>query len=247
MPFELTRTGIEGLDVMLGGGFPKGRCIIVTGGPGCGKTILGVQFLWNGLSKFDEAGVLVVLEEDLDKLREDMARLGFDLSKYENTKLKIVDHSLVTYLSHEEYEKMVKFLAMPTFKVASFIEAVKYAVKSLNAKRIVVDSLSALMFQEPDQVKRRTVTRLIFKTLRETGCTSLITCEIGGTPMERDYILEEYLADGVIMLQGYNKEGHLIRGIRLEKMRGIAHDTQTRPYIIGQNGISVFPSEKVIT
>lgn len=246
MKDEIIATGIEGLDSMLGGGLPKGSCIMVIGGPGSGKTVFGTQFLWNGISKFNENGVMLTMEEDLEKFKRAMSKFGFNLQEYENKKLKTIDHSFVTYLSKEEYNNVIRYLTLPAFKITSLIDVLKKSVKEVNAKRIVIDSLSALMFQEPDMVKRRIVTRLIFNALRETACNSLVISEIKTASLDREFVFEEYLADGVIVMQNYRQEGTLIRGIHIEKMRGIAHDVQSRPYTITDHGITVFPSEKLL-
>ncbi len=243
---DLVKTGISGLDEILEGGIPRGRCILVVGGPGTGKTILGTQFIYNGAKLFGEKGLLVTLEEGASILKADMAKLGLNLDELENAgMIKVIDHSLINYLPSEKFKELIRFMDMPVFKAISFLEVIRNGIKSLGASRVVIDSLSALTFQVTDPVERRLHTMLIFKMLIDCGCTSIVISEAKTSQLEREFIFEEYLADGVIVLQNVYQEGNLIRSIHVEKMRGVSHDSQPRPYRIGPGGITVFPKERV--
>jgi len=104
-PKDVVPTGIKGLDEMLGGGFPQGRNILVTGGPGTGKTMLSLQYICNGITMFDENGVFITLEESVPNIKSNMSRAGLDLEKHEKSgKLKIVDYSFVNYMPQKEVE-----------------------------------------------------------------------------------------------------------------------------------------------
>jgi circadian clock protein KaiC len=241
-------TGITGLDEMLNGGFPRGRNILIIGGPGTGKTTLGAQYLCNGISTFDENGVFVTLGESAAVLKSDMSRVGMDLEKYEKSgKLKVVDYSFINYMPQKEVEETVRFMSMPSFKVSSLLEIIKNSCKDIDAKRVVLDSLSALTFQEPDLVKRRLATMFIFKTLSELECSSLIISEIKANLLEREFIFEEYLSDGVVVMQNIHREDVTVKSIHVEKMRGISHDAEPHPCKIDQTGITVYPKEKLFT
>jgi len=186
---SVARTGIEGLDELLGGGVPRGRCILVIGGPGTGKTILGAQFIYNGAKKYGEKGLIVTLEEGEELLKTDMSRLGLNLDKLESSgAIKIIDHSVVNYLPSERFKELVKFMGMPVFKAASLLEALKTGITSIKASRVVIDSISALTFQVADPVERRLYTMLIFKTLLDSGCTSIVISEAKTSQLEREFI-----------------------------------------------------------
>ncbi|WP_309492997.1 RAD55 family ATPase [Candidatus Hecatella orcuttiae] len=245
-PKDIIPTGIEGLDEILGGGLPQGRNILVIGGPGTGKTILSAQYLCNGISMFNEKGLYITLEEDVSSLKRELSKLDLNFEKHEKDgMLKIVDYSIINYMPQREIEAAVKFLSMPAFKISSLLEVIRNSCRDVGAKRVVLDSLSALTFQEPELVKRRLATMLIFKTFTELGVTALIISEVKANLLEREFIFEEYLSDGVIVMQNIRREDVTAKSIHVEKMRGVSHDIQPHPYKIDQRGITVFPKEKL--
>ena len=247
MTDEIVKTGIHGLDDILHGGLLRGRSVLLCGGPGTGKTIFSIQFLYKGASELDENGIYVTLDEKPDRLSRDMSKIGFDLAKVEKEgKLNIIDYSSIMYLTPIEYEKAVVYMSAPTFKVESLAEVIKKNANEMNAKRIVIDSMTALFFQEPDAVKRRLAMRLLFKTLDECGCTSIVVSESRAGSLQREFQIEEYLAQGVIVLRTIQKADTVLRGIYVEKMRGIDHDMEIHPYRIAKDGITVFSGEKIL-
>jgi KaiC/GvpD/RAD55 family RecA-like ATPase len=244
---EIVQTGIHGLDEVLHGGFLRGRSMLLCGGPGTGKTIFSIQFLYNGVSDLNENGIYVTLDEKPDRLIKDMYKIGFDVAKVEKEgKLKIVDYSSIMYLTPIEYERAIVQMSAPTFKVESLAEVIKKSANEINAKRIVIDSMTALFFQEPDAVKRRLAMRLLFKTLEDVGCTSIVVSEARAGALQREFQIEEYLAQGVIVLRTIQKADTVLRGIYVEKMRGMDHDMEIHPYRIGKEGIRVFGGEKIL-
>ncbi len=241
-----TRTGIDGIDAMLEGqGIPKGYMVLVLGSPGCGKTTLGVQFLYNGAVKFGENGVLVLLEEDPEMIKSNMLRFGWDLDKLEREgKIAIIDASPVRFIS-----KSIKMGEVPIgskeFQLISLIEKIKKECRRVNAKRLVIDSLSTFILQYPDEVERRESILNLIQGIAPLECTTLVISELAQSSIERKYQIEEYVAHGVILLQRFIRVGGVIYVLMIEKMRGVNHDIQPRPFKITQNGITVFPSEVV--
>jgi KaiC/GvpD/RAD55 family RecA-like ATPase len=244
---EKTPTGIEGLDELLEGGFPKNRCTLICGGPGSGKTIFSTQFLYNGIKKYGATGVLVTLAEDPVHIKEEMSSFGWDLEKLEEeAKLAIIDLSPLVYLSRKEFKKSMLGVQVEKVAIESVVKIVKDKVEELKAKRVAVDSITSLMIQEPNLVERRREIANLFKGLSEIDCTYLVTSEIHTTALERELQVEEYLAQGVILLQTIRRtRDQFFRVIQIEKMRGTAHDTQPHPYHITENGIKIFPKEKL--
>jgi len=254
------QTGIDGLDKMLKGGLPSGRCVLVCGGPGAGKTILCWQFLHNGAVRGDEPGLYVSLDEDVSQLKEELksfgcyieksqqkeeiSSLGWEIEKLEKAgKLAIIDASPIRHVPGE-----IKIgnicIGKRDFNLATLIEIVRKKAEQINAKRIVIDPITALTIQYPDVSERRTAVLDLFEALKNLGTTNLITTEIRRVTLDRKINTEEFLAHGVILLHVFVHNMEIVRGVQIEKMRGIAHDNQIRPYEITKKGIQVFPEEE---
>ena len=241
------KTGVPGLDEILYGGIPRNSCILLAGGPGSGKTILSSQFLYQGANMNDEPGLLVTFDESPDSIRKNMSTLGWDLTALEEkNKLRILDLSNLVYLTPEEFQKTAFGVQIPEFTILGAIDIIKENAAELNAKRIVVDGITSLSIFEADESKKRRNLAQLFRGLRGIGCTSIVTSEVSVAGSDREYKLEEYLADGVLLLRFYLKEDYIIRSIMIEKMRGISHDTQPRLYSISEEGIVIYPNEKVL-
>ncbi len=236
-------TGIAGLDEMLGGGFTTGRSILVCGGPGSGKTIFGVQFLYNGITRYDENGLFVSLDENPAHLKENVAGFGWDLEKLEKKRrLAIVDVSPIRY---EEGEMRIgdMWIGKRDFTILSLIEIIKAKAEEINAKRIVVDPITTLTIQcQSASEKRKSVVDLL-EVVSGLGSTNLITTELRSTTLRRTIEPEEFLSHGVIIFHVFHEGRELIRAVQVEKMRGIAHDQQIRPYRICDDGIVVYSQE----
>ncbi len=228
-----TTTGIEGLDSMIGGGIPRGRIVLVSGGPGTGKTTLALQYLVNGVLKCDESGIYVSLDEPKDRLFEEARYYGWDFEK-------LCNENRIAFIDGSPYTRGHK---IQRFQLG---QSIRDTARSMDSKRISVDTLAALTLQYPDIIQRREVILEMFENIRETGATCMITDEVreGQT---RTILLEEYLADGVILLRSSQIERKRIRTIEVEKMRGTAIDDQMRPYVLGEDGFSVVSDKDVFT
>jgi len=229
---------------MLNGGIPSGRCILACGSPGSGKTIFSMQFLYYGGAKCNEPGLYVSLDENISRLREEMAGFGWDLEKLEkNGKLAIVDASPIRHIPGEVKVGDL-WVGKRNFSSISLVEIIRKNVEKIKAKRIVIDPIIALTLQYPDVSERRTAILDLFEALSNLGTTNLITTELRSLTLKREIRPEEFLADGVIVLHVFVSDKEIVRGIQVEKMRGIAHDDQIRPYKITVNGIEVFSQER---
>lgn len=243
---ERCKSGILGLDEILEGGFPKASCILLAGGPGSGKTNMSVQFLFQGASVHSEPGLLVTFDESPDSIKKNMQKFGWDLSKLEKDEmLQILDLSDFIYLTPEQYHKRAFGMNVPEFTFVGALSLIKENVEKIKAKRVVIDSVTSLSISESDEAKRRMNVAQLFRGLRELKCTCLLTSEISVANNQRDYSLEEYMADGVLLLQLSKSKDRLVKSIMVEKMRGISHDTQPRPYKITEKGFTVFPLDKI--
>ncbi len=231
-------TGIRGLDEMLGGGFPKGRVILLCGGPGTGKTIFSLQFLANA-AKRGEPGVYVTLEEPLRFIREYAESFGWDLRREEvRGRIKLLDLYMVSYGGSIEVRR--RETGEP---VLSVVNAIIDAAREIRASHVVIDPITSISIHEQNEGVRRLKIAELFGRLRRLGVTSLITLETSGP---RTFSVEEFLADGVIRLEKTIYEFNLVKTIRIEKMRGLGYDEQPRRYTIEpQTGFIVYSTEPV--
>jgi len=248
---ELTSTGIPGLDELLGGGIPRGHVASVFGGPGAGKTTFAIQFLYSGVTLYDEPGIYVSLDESPQDIKKNLAAFGWNLEDLEKRqKLLLLDASLFKRLSRVmKIPKDKTTTTERSYSLLTLSNLIKGTIEKIGVKRIVIDPMSTFIFQYPDVSERRLAIIDLLTALRtQTDCTSLIVMDLRTTTLEREYQIEEYLTQGTILLQTISQpETGLTRVILIEKMRGIEHDTQPRPYIITKQGIKVFAKEKVYT
>jgi len=241
-----TPTGIPGLDKLLTGGLPKNRTILLSGGPGTGKTILSSQYIVNGILDYEETGVYVSLDENKQHVFEEMLDFGWDFQDLENNKkLIFLEASPIRYLPAEiKVGKLT--VGRKEFSMATLIEMIKTSVREIGAKRIVVDPVTTLVFQYEGVAAQRNALVELMEALADTGATCLITTELRRPGFERSLDYEEYLAHGVILLQQLQVGKSLLRVIQVEKMRKTPLDNQPRPYRITDTGIEVFPRESVL-
>ena len=244
---EYTLTGVSGLDEVLGGGIPSGRVVIVLGEPGAGKTTLCSMFLANGYTKFDEHGVFISLEESREQLFREMLRYGIDFDKAEkNHQFAFVDASPIRHVPNLVKAGSIT-IGKKEFSLASLLDSIKRSVSAVNAKRLVVDPLSYLMFQYNDHAELRGALLDLVEGLYETRTTVLLASELKktGSVTRRDIQMEEYVAHGTIIMQSVPVGKSLVRSIQVQKMRESDADRQPRPYKIGKNGIEVYSKESI--
>ncbi len=239
---EYVLTGIPGVDKILGEkGIPKGHTILMCGGPGSGKTTFGIQFLYKGVTEYDEPGLYITLDEEPESIKKNMSSFGWDLELLQKEKkLAFLNVSPVRAVSTEK--KGLIQLGMKEFKLIKLLQAIKTGIEDIRAQRVVIDPVTMFMLQYPDEIERIHAMRDLISELRETGCTHLLISELKGTGLEREYQFEEYLSQGVILLRTFLKGDKLVRMFQVEKMRGLNIDTQPRPYNITDSGIEVYPN-----
>jgi KaiC/GvpD/RAD55 family RecA-like ATPase len=237
-------TGIDGLDKMLNGGLPFNRCVLICGGPGSGKTILGMQFLYHGAVRCNEPGLYISLDESKNQLKEEMSIFGWDIEKLEKDgKLAIVDASPIRLIPGKINIGTV-CIGKRDFNLLSLIEIINKNAEKIDAKRAVIDPIAALTLQYGDASERRSATLDLLEALAKLRTTNLITTELKSLTLQREILTEEFLAQGVIVLHSWRSQFVSHGGIQIEKMRGIAHDKEIRPYKITENGIEVFSQEE---
>jgi circadian clock protein KaiC len=224
-------TGIEGLDEITDGGLPLGRPTLVCGSAGCGKTLLAIEFLVRGVQEYNEPGVLMTFEETADELAANVASLGFDLQQLQADKKLRLDH---VYIDRSEVEEAGEY------DLDGLFIRLGYAIDSIGAKRVVLDTIEALFSGFPNEAVLRSEIRRLFRWLKDKGVTTIITAERGEGTLTRQG-LEEYVSDCVILLDNRVIEQITTRRLRIVKYRGSTHGTDEYPYLISEDGISVLP------
>ncbi|RWY51060.1 circadian clock protein KaiC [Mucilaginibacter gilvus] len=227
-----TPTGIAGLDEITEGGLPTGRPTLICGQAGCGKTLMSVEFIVRGAMKFNEPGVFVAFEEKSDELAMNVASLGFDLKKLQEDKKIRIDH---VHIDRSEIEETGEY------DLEGLFIRLGYAIDSIGAKRVVLDTLENLFSGLNNQAVLRAEIRRLFHWLKEKGVTAIITGERGeGNALTRQG-LEEYVSDCVILLDHRVINQISTRRLRIIKYRGTVHGTNEYPFLIDEEGISVLP------
>src|SRR5436190_8877105 len=224
-------SGIQGLDEITGGGLPRGRPTLVCGGAGCGKTLLAAEFLVRGAMQFGEPGVLMAFEETDAELKANVASLGFDLAGLVRRKKIVVDY---VHIEPSEFQES------GDYDLEGLFVRLNYAIDSIGAKRVVLDTLEALFSGLRNEVILRAELRRLFRWLKDKGVTAVITAERGREQLTR-HGLEEYVSDCVILLDHRVHEQIATRHLRVVKYRGALHGTNEFPFLIGDEGLSVLP------
>ncbi|AEH25374.1 KaiC domain-containing protein [Pyrococcus yayanosii] len=232
------KTGIPGMDEILHGGIPERNVVLLSGGPGTGKTIFSQQFLWNGL-QMGEPGIYVALEEHPVQVRQNMAQFGWDVRKYEDEGMfAMVDAFTAGIGKSKEYEK---YIVHDLTDLREFIEVLKTAIRDINAKRVVIDSVTTLYINKPAMA--RSIILQLKRVLAGTGCTSIFVSQIsvgergfGGPGVEHG-------VDGIIRLDLDEIDGELKRSLMVWKMRGTSHSMRRHPFDITDKGIVVYPDK----
>jgi len=223
-------SGIPGFDKLIDGGFVKGSINLISGGPGTGKTIFSMQFLYEGITKFKENGLFISFEENLNGLKNDAAVFDWDFPELEK-------------------QGKCKFLTFKPLNNPSLTSDLVRIIKKNDIKRVVIDSVSVFsMAFRGDPFKLRKELYSLCDLLEELGCTTLLTGEIAGeAPLDvstsggmlsRDGLIE-FIADSVITLHNSGIGGEADRAIRVLKMRRTKHEKSPIPMDIHMKGVNI--------
>lgn len=246
------KTGIKGLDELIEGGLPRGFSFLLLGGPGTGKTTFGVQYLYKGATEYGEGGMYVTFDEPPYSITGNSERYGWNLLEQEKLgKIAFVDASPIKRIESRPNTFVPpslgqSFLGGAKFNIESILAAIKEVKQKVNAKRCVIDSISALTLQYKDEFEIRQQTLKLIKDLTEMGLTTIMLAE---NPEDRQDITrfgaDAFLAQGVIVLHMYRVEESNVKALEVRKMRGAKHTDRLCPYRITSEGIEVYPEETV--
>ena len=231
MPIQKSASGIDGLDEILHGGLPAKRPTLVSGGPGSGKTMLGMQFLCHGALQLGEPGLFISFDEEEKDI----------ITNYESTRLKL-NQAMERGLIRIEAIPLMHTMTIQTgeFTLDGFMLSLENLTNAIKAKRLVLDSMDAFSTRFGDSENLRYELARICRWTKEKGLTTILTSEVHDN-LTSIYSLEEYVADCDIFLDHRVKDQISKRRLRIIKYRGSSHGADEYPFLIGKAGLRVFP------
>jgi len=235
---ELVETGIVGLDNILSGGIPKGRTILVSGPAGSGKSTFGLHFLYHGIVAGGESGIFISFDEHPTHVREECLNFGWNLSELEKEDLLVLIDGFsprAGVSTNEKYQTPVD--------VDELITQLVEIIDKTSAERVVIDSITALaLSMETEQQIRRQILKLS-AVMSSLECTTILTSEMRDGVVSR-FGVEEFMSQGVIVLNYEFQNNVAIRSLNIRKMRGLKHEMVERPFEITSTGIKVYSEEQ---
>jgi len=229
---EKAPTGIKGFDEISGGGLPRGRCTLVSGAAGSGKTIFGLEFLVQGATTYAEPGVLMCFEESSLNLSQDVSSLGFNLPELVRNKQLVIESCRIN---------PAEVVTVGDFDLEGLFLRLEQAIEAVGAKRVVLDPIETLLATYGNTPTMRGELLRLFDWLNERGLTSVVIGERGRQGELTRFGVEEYVSDCVIMLDQRVENEISTRRLRLVKYRGSAHGTNEFPFTISSRGFIVLP------
>ncbi|HLD87114.1 MAG TPA: ATPase domain-containing protein [Candidatus Nanoarchaeia archaeon] len=225
------RTGVPGIDHLTEGGFERNSSVLVMGGGGCGKSIFATQFLVEG-AKSNETGIYISFEERKERFFKHMSRFNWNLNKLEEQ-----GRFIFLRYSPERIAKIVKERS----------KEIENAIKAVEAKRIVIDSLSAYVALFDSEAERRQMLVALFEMIEDWDCTAVVVAEEDQNPEEHHSTTMGFMADAIMLF--YNErepKGLRFRALEIYKMRGTRHESKICSMKIGSEGMVVYPDTVVL-
>jgi len=225
-------TGVKGIDQLTEGGFERNSAVLIMGGGGCGKSIFATQFLIDGITTKEETGIYISFEERKDKFYKHMSRFGWDLATHESQ-----GRFIFLKYSPERIAKIVKERS----------KEIENAIKAVEAKRIVIDSLSAYTALFEGESDKRKMLVALFEMIEEWNCTAVVVAEEDQDPNKHHSNIMGFMADAIILFYNEREEkGLRFRAIEVFKMRGTKHESKICSMKIGNDGMVVYPDTIVL-
>ncbi|MFO7966512.1 MAG: ATPase domain-containing protein [Archaeoglobaceae archaeon] len=244
MTLERVPTGISGFDELCEGGFLRDRTYLVSGTSGSGKTVFAMQYLVNGIKKFNEPGIFVATEERPQHIREHFSEFGWDLEKEEDENMLAIVDATSTKIGLPSDER---FIDVRPFDTRSLIDQMITIQDEIGGERAALDSTTAIGFAVQDPAKFRVELLKIATTMEILGLTSLLTCEIvdsTGDKISR-FGVENFVTEGTVVLYYSRSENVRVRSLEIFKIRGSNHSKKIHPFEIMDTGIVVHSREEV--
>ncbi len=226
MDAQRIKTGIPGLDDIMNGGIPQGHTVLVSGTAGTGKTILSSQYLYMGATTYKEPAVYLSFEESPESIKKNALNFGMDFGPLEKS-------GIFSFVKYDPYH---------VDDIGTHLEG---KIRETGAKRVVIDSVSALNFYLREDTNFRRMLFSISSILQKLKCTTLVISEIlpESPGLSRNGVAE-FVTDAAIVLYYKRVDSAFSRAIQVWKMRGSSHSERLHPYKITDKGIVVFPKEE---
>ncbi|MGB3908659.1 MAG: ATPase domain-containing protein [Methanomethylovorans sp.] len=232
-------TGIPGFDELIEGGFIEDDVILIIGGPGAGKSTFGVQYLYEGITRYNDTGVYVTFDESPARIMRNMWRHNWDLERLiKENKLRIVRIDPLKYSRYIKRSMTYEKIDTEEMTLESVLNQIYHNVQQIGAKRLFIDSITTLKMSH-DPVNIRFILLEFIKNIENMCCTTLISSE--NKYVQDTFNVEEYLAEGVISLNTSRIGNEKFRLIEVLKMRGVKHDESIHRYRITDAGLVVDP------
>ncbi len=223
---ERVKTGVPGLDTLMGGGIPKNQLVLLTGTSGTGKTIFCNQYVYYGIKKYNQNAVYLSFEEPIQYIKGNVKQFGWDLGQLEKS-------------------GKLAFIRYDPYRIEDAFEILESTIRDVKAPRVVIDSISALGLYVKDDAELRRMIYNLSLILRRLQCTAIIVSEmVYGRPGISRYGVEEFVADSVIVLYYERLDSTFSRAVQIWKLRGSRHSQKLHPYDISNKGITVYPAEE---
>jgi len=228
MAVERIKTGIAGLDEIMHGGIPDNQILLLSGTSGTGKTTLCMQYCHEGATKYKENAVFLSLEEPTEMIKRNARSFGWDFDKLEK-------------------QGKIAFIKYDPYRVEDIFDILDSKIREMKAKRVVVDSLSALGIHVRDSAELRSMIFELSSILRKLDCTAILVSEIvpGARGISR-FGVEEFVVDGVLVLYYERLQATFVRAIQVWKLQGSTHSEKLHPYLITPSGIEISSNEEAI-
>ncbi|MDP2309078.1 MAG: circadian clock protein KaiC [Pseudomonadota bacterium] len=228
--FPKAPTGIRGLDTLLQGGLPGGRSTIVSGAAGCGKTLLAMEFLVHGARDHQQPGLFVSFRESPVELAQNVASFGWEVPALVASGALAFEHIVL----------VPEAVGSGAFDLSALFARIGAGIRSIGAKRVVIDTPEALYDALPNPKVLRAEIERLFSWLKEQDITALLTAERPEGALSRTGI-EEFVSDCVLLLKHTVSQRISTRTLRVVKYRGSAHGTNEYPFLIDEGGLRLLP------
>lgn len=220
---SIVKTGTPGLDELINrGGFARKSTVLVSGEPGAGKSILALQYIYNGARLYGEAGVYVTSEQTISKVKENAKSLGMDFDDLEKAGLVKVMKIPVTHGYEMAPDELIK------------------EIKRSSVKRVAIDSITPLEYVSLNIRNFRARILNFLEAVTQHDITLLVTAEKRKTDFDDiEFSPEDFLFDGLILMGRMRKAISFERVLSIIKMRGTKHSEELHPVEINDSGLVV--------